>query len=185
MGVAIPNFLLSLAALYIGFRYFNADLGEVHSPAWIDAPWSAGKALDLAAHLFIPCLILALASTARLVRILRANLLDELDKPYVVTARAKGMREWALVLKYPTRVALNPFVSTIGILLPQLVSGSVIVSLVLSLPTVGPLLLRALQAQDMFLASTILLVLASLTVLGTLMSDLLLAWLDPRIGRRR
>ncbi|WP_395646299.1 ABC transporter permease [Terricaulis sp.] len=184
-GVAIPNFLLALAALYIGFRYFNVDLGEVHSPNFIEAPWSAAKVFDMAAHLIIPALILALASTARLIRILRANLLDELERPYVITARAKGMHEWALVLKYPTRVALNPFISTIGIMLPQLVSGSVIVSLVLSLPTVGPLLLRALQAQDMFLASTILLVLAALTVLGTLLSDLALAWLDPRIGRRR
>jgi peptide/nickel transport system permease protein len=132
----------------------------------------------------VPAFILALASTARLVRILRANLLDELEKPYVVTARAKGMPEWRLLLKYPTRVALNPFVSTIGIVLPQLISGSVIVSLVLSLPTVAPLLLRALQAQDMFLASTILLILATLTVLGTMISDLLLAWLDPRIRLR-
>lgn len=181
VGVAVPNFLLALAALYVGFRYFNVDLGQIQSPHYAEAPSSIGKGLDLFAHILIPAFILAVASTARLVRILRANLLDELDKPYVVTARAKGMRELHLILKYPTRVALNPFVSTIGVVLPQLVSGSVIVSLVLSLPTVGPLLLRALQAQDMFLASTILLVLATLTVLGTLISDLLLAWLDPRI----
>lgn len=180
-GVAVPNFLISLAALFIAFRYFNVDLGELHSRRYVDAPMSLGKALDLAAHLFLPALIIALASTARLIRILRANLLDELGKPYVVTARAKGMRELDLVLKYPTRIALNPFVSTIGLTLPQLISGSVIVSLVMSLPTLGPLLLRALQSQDMFLASTIMLVLASLTVLGTLVSDLLLVWLDPRI----
>lgn len=181
IGVAVPNFLISLFALFIAFRYFNADLGELHSRRYIDAPMSLGKALDVAAHLFLPALILALASTARLIRILRANLLDELGKPYVVTARAKGMRELDLVLKYPTRIALNPFVSTIGLTLPQLISGSVIVSLVMSLPTLGPLLLRALQSQDMFLASTIMLVLASLTVVGTLISDLLLVWLDPRI----
>jgi len=184
VGVAIPNFLLSLAALYVGFRYFNTDLGEVQSARYINAPTGLGKGLDVFAHLLVPAFILALASMARLVRILRANLLDELEKPYVVTARAKGMREWQLILKYPTRVALNPFVSTIGIVLPQLISGSVIVSLVLSLPTVAPLLLRALQAQDMFLASAILLILATLTVIGTMISDLLLAWLDPRIRMR-
>ncbi len=181
VGIAIPNFLLSLAAMYCAFRFFNADLGALHSARYAEAPPSLGKGLDLAAHLLIPALILALANTARLIRILRANLLDELGKPYVVTARAKGMRELQLLLKYPTRVALNPFVSTIGLTLPQLISGGVIVSLVLSLPTVGPLLLRALQAQDMFLASAILLVLGGLTVLGSLLSDLLLAWLDPRI----
>jgi peptide/nickel transport system permease protein len=184
VGVAIPNFLMSLAALYIAFRYFNTDLGELQSARYLNAPPGIGKGFDLFVHLLVPAFILALASTARLVRILRANLLDELEKPYVVTARAKGMPEWRLLLKYPTRVALNPFVSTIGIVLPQLISGSVIVSLVLSLPTVAPLLLRALQAQDMFLASTILLILATLTVLGTLISDLLLAWLDPRIRLR-
>jgi peptide/nickel transport system permease protein len=183
-GVAIPNFLLSLAALYVAFRYFNTDLGEVHSAAYINAPPGPAKTFDLFVHLLVPAFLLALPSTARLVRILRANLLDELEKPYVVTARAKGMREWRLILKYPTRVALNPFVSTIGIVLPHLISGSVIVSLVLSLPTVAPLLLRALQAQDMFLASTILLILATLTVAGTMISDLLLAWLDPRIRVR-
>lgn len=180
-GVALPNFLLALAAMYIAFRFFNADLGEVNSARYAGAPPSLGKAFDVFLHILIPAFVLALASTARLIRILRANLLDELEKPYIVTARAKGMREIDLILKYPVRVALNPFVSTIGITLPQLVSGSIIVSLVMSLPTVGPLLLRALQAQDMFLASTILLILATLTVAGTLVSDLLLAWLDPRI----
>jgi peptide/nickel transport system permease protein len=137
--------------------------------------------LDMLAHLILPAAILAFAVAARLIRLMRANLLDELGKPYVVTARAKGMREYRLILKYPTRVALNPFVSTIGMVLPQLVSGSVIISLVMSLPTVGPILLRALQAQDMFLASTITLMLGILTVAGTLISDLLLAWLDPRV----
>jgi peptide/nickel transport system permease protein len=181
VGIAIPNFLLSLAAMYVAFRFFNADLGALQSARYAEAPASLGKGLDHLAHLLIPAFILALANTARLMRILRANLLDELGKPYVVTARAKGMHELQLLLRYPTRVALNPFVSTIGLTLPQLISGGVIVSLVLSLPTVGPLLLRALQAQDMFLAAGILLVLGGLTVFGSLASDLLLAWLDPRI----
>lgn len=181
IGLSIPSFLLALAAMYIAFRYFNVNLGNLHSEQFEDAPWSGAKLLDMMVHLALPSAIIAWVGAARLTRILRANLLDELGKPYVVTARAKGMRESHLILKYPTRVALNPFVSTIGILLPQLVSGSVIVSLVMSLPTIGPLLLRALQAQDMFLASTITLALGALTVAGTLVSDLLLAWLDPRI----
>jgi peptide/nickel transport system permease protein len=181
LGIAIPQFLLSLAAMYCAFRFFDVDLGVLHSERYIDAAPSLGKGLDFATRLFVPAFILALPNAGRLMRILRANLLDELGKPYVVTARAKGMRELRLLLKYPMRVALNPFVSTIGMTLPQLVSGGVIISLVLSLPTVGPLLLRALQAQDMFLASAILLVLATLTVLGSLLSDLVLAWLDPRI----
>jgi len=181
IGLAIPTFLLALAALYVGFRYFNVDLGTFRSQRFADAPWSVARSLDLAAHLLLPAAIIAYPTAARLIRLMRANLLDELGKPYVVTARAKGMHEVRLVLRYPTRVALNPFVSTIGTVLPQLVSGSVIVSLVMSLPTIGPLLLRALQAQDMFLASTITLLLGILTVIGTLVSDLLLAWLDPRI----
>ncbi|HXA37479.1 MAG TPA: ABC transporter permease [Phenylobacterium sp.] len=180
-GVALPNFLLALGVMYVGYRWFNVDFSEVHSAQYATAPPSLGKGLDLLWHLLTPALILGLATTARLIRVMRANLLDELEKPYIVTARAKGMRELNLILKYPLRVALNPFVSTIGMTLPQLVSGSIIVSLVMNLPTVGPLLLRALQAQDMFLASGILLILATLTVLGTLVSDLLLAWLDPRI----
>jgi peptide/nickel transport system permease protein len=132
-------------------------------------------------HLILPMALLGLAPMTRLFRIFRANLLDEIGKPYVVTARAKGMREFQLILKCPTRIALNPVVSTIGFALPQLISGSLIISLVMSLPTLGPVLLRALQAQDMFLAGAIMLVLATLTVAGVLISDLLLAWLDPRI----
>ena len=181
IGLAVPTFLLALAALYMGFRYLNVDLGTFNSPRFADAPWSPARGLDLVGHLLLPAAIIAYPTAARLIRLMRANLLDELGKPYVMTARAKGMREARLVLRYPTRVALNPFVSTIGTVLPQLVSGSVIVSLVMSLPTIGPLLLRALQAQDMFLASTITLMLGILTVIGTLISDLLLAWLDPRI----
>ncbi len=147
----------------------------------MEAPWSLAKTWDLLKHLPLPAIILGLAGTAQLIRIMRANLLDELGKPYVMTARARGLSEWRVILKYPVRVALNPFASTVGYLLPYVVSGSIIVSLVLSLPTVGPLLLRALIAQDMFLAGTIVLLLGVLTVIGTLVSDLLLMWIDPRI----
>jgi peptide/nickel transport system permease protein len=181
IGMAVPAFLLSLFAMYVAFRYFDVDLGQVQSPQYLDAPASLAKTLDLLRHLILPTLILGLGAMTRLFRILRANLLDEIDKPYVVTARAKGMSELALIVRYPTRIALNPFVSTIGLALPQVVSGSLIISLVMSLPTLGPLLLRALLAQDMFLAGAIMLVLAALTVVGMLISDLLLAWLDPRI----
>ncbi|MDA0771195.1 MAG: ABC transporter permease, partial [Chloroflexi bacterium] len=145
------------------------------------APYSFGKIIDLLNHLWMPSIILATAGTAQLIRVLRANLLDELRKPYVVTARAKGLSEWRVVMKYPLRVALNPLISTIGYLLPLIVSGSIIVSVVMSLPTVGPLLLKALIAQDMFLAGTIILMIGIMTVIGTLISDLLLAWVDPRI----
>jgi len=146
-----------------------------------DAPWSMARVWDLMKHLPIPALILGLAGTAQQIRIMRANLLDELRKPYVVTARSKGLPELRVILKYPVRVALNPFASTIGYTLPYIVSGSIIVSLVLGLPTVGPLLLKALIAQDMFLAGTIVLLLGVMTVIGTLISDILLVWIDPRI----
>jgi peptide/nickel transport system permease protein len=139
------------------------------------------KALDLLAHIWIPVVIIGTEGTAGLIRIMRANLLDELRKPYVVTARAKGLPEWKVILKYPVRLALNPFISTVGWVLPGLVSGSAIVSIVLSLPTTGPLLIRALQSQDMYLAGAFILMLSVLTVIGTLLSDVLLAWLDPRI----
>ena len=147
----------------------------------MDAPWSWARVQDLLKHLWIPAIILSIAGTAQFIRILRANLLDELRKPYVVTARAKGLSELRAILKYPVRVALNPFISTVGYTLPFLVSGSIIVSIVLSLPTVGPLLLKALLAQDMFLAGTIVLLLGVMTVIGTLISDILLVWIDPRI----
>src|SRR6266849_5320176 len=181
IGLAVPNFLLALVILYLGFVLFNAHIGGLFSPEKQDAPWSLARVWDLLKHLPIPALILGLAGTAQLIRIMRANLLDELRKPYVVTARARGLSEWRVILKYPVRVALNPFASTVGYLLPYVVSGSIIVSLVLSLPTVGPLLLRALIAQDMFLAGTIVLLLGVMTVIGTLLSDLLLMVIDPRI----
>ena len=181
IGLAVPNFLLALVILYFGFTLFNANVGGLFSPEFQDAPWSAARAWDLVKHLPVPALILGLAGTAQQIRIMRANLLDELRKPYVVTARSKGLTEARVILKYPVRVALNPFASTIGYTLPYIVSGSIIVSLVLSLPTVGPLLLRALISQDMFLAGTIVLLLGVMTVIGTLISDILLVWVDPRI----
>ncbi|MBI1294580.1 ABC transporter permease subunit [bacterium] len=181
VGLAIPNFLLALVLMYIAFKYFNQSVGGLFSPEYVDAPWSFGKVMDMFAHLWIPVVIIGTAGTAGLIRIMRANLLDELHKPYVVTARAKGMSERRLLLKYPVRVALNPFVSTVGWTLPVLVSGAAIVSIVLSLPTTGPLLLRALMSQDMYLAGSFIMLLSTLTVIGTLISDILLAWLDPRI----
>ncbi|HEX2437698.1 MAG TPA: ABC transporter permease [Methylomirabilota bacterium] len=181
IGLAVPNFLLALVLLYLGFVFFNASIGGLFTPELQDAPWSTAKAWDLVKHLPIPALILGLAGTAQQIRIMRANLLDELRKPYVVTARSKGLSESRVILKYPVRVALNPFASTIGYTLPYIVSGSIIVSLVLGLPTVGPLLLKALIAQDMFLAGTIVLLLGVMTVIGTLVSDILLVVIDPRI----
>ncbi len=181
IGLAVPNFLLALVLLYLGFTLFNAKIGGLFSTEYLDAPWTLAKVGDMVQHLPLPALILALAGTAQTIRIMRANLLDEVRKPYVVTARAKGLSEMRVILKYPVRVALNPFTSTVGYSLPYIVSGSIIVSLVLSLPTVGPVLLKALIAKDMFLAGTIVLMLGVLTVIGTFLSDLLLAWIDPRI----
>jgi peptide/nickel transport system permease protein len=181
VGLAVPNFLLALIIMYFGFKFFDMNIGGLFSAQYQIAPWSAGKVWDMMKHLPLPALILALAGTAQLIRIMRANLLDELRRPYVTTARARGLPEWRVILKYPVRAALNPFASTIGYLLPFVVSGSIVVSLVLSLPTVGPLLLRALIAQDMFLAGTIVLLLGILTVIGTFLSDLVLMWIDPRI----
>src|SRR5712691_4596694 len=181
IGLAVPSFMLALVLMYAGFKLFNMNVGGLFSDELAQAPWGWAKTWDLIKHLPLPAVILGLAGTAQLIRIMRANLLDELRKPYVVTARARGLSERRVILKYPVRVALNPFASTVGYLLPYVVSGSIIVSLVLSLPTVGPLLLRALIAQDMFLAGTIVLLLGVMTVIGTLLSDLLLMVIDPRI----
>ena len=181
IGLAVPNFLLALILMYLGFRYLGLSVGGLFSPEMAQAPWSFEKLWDLMVHLPLPACVLALAGTAQLIRIMRANLLDELLKPYVVTARAKGLSETTVVLKYPVRAALNPFASSSAYLFPYLVSGSIVVSLVLGLPTVGPLLLQALVAQDMFLAGSIVLLLGVLTVFGTLVSDLLLMWIEPRI----
>lgn len=181
VGLGIPNFLLALVLMWWAYSQLGMSVGGLFSAAYADAPWSFAKLLDFLKHLWIPAAVLAIGGIAGLIRIMRANLLDELPKLYVTTARAKGMGERDLVLKYPVRVALNPFISTIGWTLPGLVSGSIIVSVVLNLPTTGPMLLTALQSQDMYLAGAILLLLSILTVIGTLISDLLLAWLDPRI----
>jgi peptide/nickel transport system permease protein len=181
IGIAVPNFMIALVLMYIGFAYFGQSVGGLFSPQYVDAPWSFDKFLDLLAHLWVPIIVLGTAGTAALIRILRANLLDELHKPYVVAARARGVAENVMVLKYPLRVALNPFISTIGWILPMLISGDIVVGRVLSLPTTGPLLLNALISQDMYLAGSIILIVSVLTVIGTLVSDILLAWLDPRV----
>jgi len=181
VGVATPNFMLALILMWVAFAYFDINVSGLYSPEYVDAPWSFAKFVDLLAHLWLPSLVLGIAGTARLSRIMRANLLDELNKPYVVTARAKGMKEWRLVLRYPVRLALNPLVSTIGWYLPLLFSGSLIVATVMNLPNIGPLLLRSLVNQDMYLAGGILLIYSFLTIVGTLLSDILLALIDPRI----
>jgi len=180
-GVGTPNFLLALVIMWSAFAYFDLRITGLFSPDYIDADWSVGRVVDMIKHIWVPMLILGTDGTARFTRIVRANLLDEMSKPYVETARAKGLPEWKVILKYPTRVALNPFISTIGYVLPYLISGSIIVSVVLSLPTLGPVLLRSLLAQDMYLAGTIMLFIGIMTVIGTLVSDILLMVMDPRI----
>ncbi len=181
IGVGIPNFLLALLIMWSVYNWFGLKITGLFSDQYIDVPWSLGRVLDMLKHIWVPMLILGTAGTAGLTRVVRANMLDELNKPYVQTARAKGLTERRLLLKYPARIALNPFVSTVGWALPRLFSGSTIVATVLGLPTIGPLLLRALMAQDMFLAGSIILILTSLTMVGTLISDVLLAAIDPRI----
>ena len=181
VGLATPDFMLALIFMYLSFAYLGWSVGGLFSPEYINTPWSAGRVLDLFKHLWIPVIILGTSGTAGLIWIMRANLLDELRKPYVTTARAKGLREIRLILKYPVRVALNPLISTVGYILPFLISGSVIVSAVLSLPTVGPILLQSLLTEDLFLSATIILFLGILTIIGTLISDMLLVLVDPRI----
>lgn len=181
LGVGTPNFLLALVIMWMVFAYFGMSITGLFSPDYVEAPWSVGKVVDMLKHIWVPMLILGTDGTARLTRIMRANLLDELNKPYVETARAKGLPEWQLIMRYPVRIAVNPIVSTIGWTLPQLFSGSLIVATVMSLPTLGPLLLRALYTQDMFLAGSIILILTALTLIGTLISDVVLALIDPRI----
>lgn len=181
VGVATPTFMTALVLMWISFKYYGINISGLFSPEYVDAPWSAARTLDLFKHLWLPIVILGMDGTARLARVMRANLLDELNKPYMEMARAKGMSEWRLVMKYPVRLALNPLVSTIGWYLPLIFSGSVIVATVMNLPTIGPMLLRALISQDMYLAGTIILIYMVLAVIGTLISDILLVWLDPRI----
>ncbi|NLE52875.1 MAG: ABC transporter permease [Chloroflexi bacterium] len=181
IGMAIPGFLIALVVMYVAFARWNVSISGLFSAEYANAPWSLGKFVDLLKHIWLPMIIVGTGGTAGLIRIMRANLLDELDKPYVDTARAKGMPEWRLLLKYPVRHALNPFISTLGWTLPALVAGEAIVSIVLNLPTTGPVYLMALRVQDMHVAAGFLLLLSFLTLSGTLLSDILLAWLDPRI----
>jgi peptide/nickel transport system permease protein len=181
LGLAIPSFLLALVLMYIAAVEYGQEVGGLFSEQYLTASWSIGKVIDLMHHLWIPVIILAVSGTASLIRVMRANLLDELHKPYVTTARAKGLSEFHLLVKYPVRLALNPFISTISWLLPNLVSGSIIVAIVLSLPTAGPLLLQSLMSQDMYLAGAFVLLICALTLIGSLISDILLALVDPRI----
>ena len=167
--------------MYMAFQYLDLSIGGLFSDEYAVAPWSGGRVVDLMSHMWIPAIVVGTAGTAALIRVMRANLLDELNKPYVVTARGKGLKEWKIILKYPVRIALNPLVSTMGYLLPALMSGSIVVSIVLSLPTEGPLLYAALLGEDLFVSATILFVLGFLTVVGTLISDIALGILDPRI----
>ena len=180
-GVAIPNFLFAIILIYIGSKYFDANVGGLFSPQYELAPWSVGKFLDMLSNLWIPVIVVGTAGTAGTIRVMRGMLLDELHQPYVETARSKGLSEMRLIFKYPVRIALSPVLSTIGFTLPALISGTAIVAIVLNLPTTGPLLLNALLSQDMFLAGSIILILSVLTVVGTFISDLLLVWADPRI----
>ena len=181
VGLATPSFLLALIVMYFGYEWFGISIGGLFSPEYRDAPWSLARAGDFLSHLWIPMVVVGLGGTASTMRILRANLLDELNKPYVITARAKGVKPLKLLVKYPLRIAINPFISTIGLLLPTLISGEAIVSIVLNLPTTGPALVQALINQDMYLAGSFLMLLSILTIVGMLISDLLLAWADPRI----
>ncbi len=181
IGLATPNFLLALILQYFAHIWFDVSIGGLMDPIYVDQPWTWEKSLSVMQHIWIPVLVIGTAGTASMIRRLRANLLDELSKQYVITARAKGLPPLRALLKYPLRSALNPFVADIGNMLPQIVSGAAIVSVVLSLPTTGPMLLSALQSQDMYLAGSFLMFLAALTVIGTLISDLALTFLDPRI----
>ena len=181
LGLAIPDFLLALVLLFLSYKFGGQALIGLFSSEYANAAWSWGKFVDLLKHMWIPIIIIGTAGTAGLIRTMRANLMDELNKPYVETARAKGMPEWRLIWKYPVREALNPFVSTIGWAIPSLISGQLLVAIVLNLPTSGPMLFNALKAQDLYLAGSFILLLSILTVIGTFLSDIALAWLDPRI----
>ena len=181
LGLAVPDFLLALVLLYVAFAWFGFSVGGLFSPEFVNAPWTLARIWDLGLHMIIPMIVLGTSGTAATIRIVRANLLDELRKPYVVAARAKGVPEWKLILKYPVRIAMNPVISLTAYILPFLISGSIIVSVVLALPTMGPVLLQSLLAQDMFLAGSIILLVGAMTIIGTLLSDILLVWADPRV----
>ncbi|MFD1747521.1 ABC transporter permease [Rhizobium helianthi] len=181
IGKGVPEFMLALILMWLGYVYFNMDVGGLFSREYATAEWSWGKFIDLLEHLWVPIVVLAFGSTAGLIRVMRANMLDELGKPYVETAYAQGFTERTVVWRYPVRIALNPFISTVGWALPALFSGDIIAAVVLNLPTTGPLLLKALQMQDMYLAGSFILILSVFTVVGTVLSDILLAVSDPRI----
>ena len=181
LGLAVPDFLLALVLLYVAFAWFGFSVGGLFSPEFVNAPWTLARIWDLGLHMIIPMIVLGTSGTAAMIRIVRANLLDELRKPYVVAARAKGVPEWKLILKYPVRIAMNPVISLTAYILPFLISGSIIVSVVLALPTLGPVLLQSLLAQDMYLAGSIILLVGAMTIIGTLLSDILLVWTDPRV----
>jgi len=181
IGLATPNFLLALILLYFANVWFGTSIGGLMDPYYIDQPWTSGKIFSILEHMWVPVVVIGTSGTASMIRRLRANMLDELQKQYVLTAKAKGLHPIKALIKYPLRTSLNPFIADIGNMLPQIVSGSAIVSMVLSLPTTGPMLISALQSQDMYLAGSFLIFLAMLTVVGMFLSDLALAWLDPRI----
>ena len=181
IGISVPGFLLALVVMYLAFTQLGVSVTGLFSPEFADAPWSFAKLMDMLPRLWVPIVVIGVTGTASLIRVMRSMLLDELRKQYVVTARAKGVAERTLLFKYPVRIAINPLISTIGWLLPFIVSGEALVSIVLNLPTTGPVLLRALLFQDMYLAGSLVMILSVLTVVGTLISDLLLAWVDPRI----
>jgi len=181
IGLAIPNFFLALILMYVFYKYLGISIGGLFSREYAHAPWSLGKVIDFINHCWVPIIVVGTAGTARIIRVLRAMLLDELRKPYVQTARAKGVRERTLLFKYPIRIAINPILSTIGWQLPFIISGFVIVAVVMNLPTIGSVLLTALLSEDMYLAGSIILLLSALTVIGTLLSDILLCIVDPRI----
>ena len=181
LGLATPNFLLALILMYLTFTYLGWSPGGLFSREYVAEDWSFGKFIDLLKHLLVPIVVIATAGTAEIIRILRGSLLDELGKQYVITARTKGVTERKLLIKYPVRIALNPIVSSIGYLLPAIISGATLTSIVMSIPTIGPILLQALQSQDMYLAGSIIMLLSALGLIGTLISDLLLVAVDPRI----
>lgn len=185
VGLAIPNFLLALILMFILFKYFNMSAGGLFSPEFRSAPWTLARVWDLIKHLPVPIIVIGTAGTARIVRVMRGCTLDELRKQYVVTARAKGVNESTLLFRYPVRVAINPIVSRIGWELPAIISGATITAIVLNLPTTGPMLYNALLSQDMYLAGSTIMILSFLTMVGTLLSDIMLAWLDPRIRFER
>ena len=181
LGLATPNFLLALILLYLFYRFFGLSIGGFYSPGMEEQPWSLAKLLDLIGHLWIPVVVIGTAATAGTIRVMRATVLDELGKQYVITAQAKGLAWRRLLMKYPVRLALNPIVSTVGGILPALIAGQTIVAIVLNLPTLGPLLFTALRSQDINLAASVLMMQSVLAVIGVLISDILLVMVDPRI----